>query len=119
MRESKIKELESLNLDDFVWYIYIFISVAAIYSNKLEKDFIVTGDRQKFREFHNINTVVLTIAFFVYVYFVFNNFRTWNKKRNYNTTINVIASILFLVGGGILILVELNSSNDNTNIVGI
>ncbi len=116
MKESKIN---ALNLDDLVWYIYIFISVAALYSNALEKEYIKTNNRKKLTEFHSINLVVLTIAFFVYIYFIFNAFKKYNQEKSNNTLVNVIASILFLVGGGMLLYLELKTTDSDINNVGI
>ena len=73
-------KINALNIDDLVWYIYIFISVAALYSNELEKQYTYTKDKKKLTEFHSINLVVLTIAFLVYVYFLMVAY----KRYKYN-----------------------------------
>ncbi len=119
MSKEKISKIEALNLDDLVWYIYIFISVAALYSNELEKEYTATGNRKKLTEFHSINLVVLTIAFFVYIYFILVAFKKYNQNKNANTITNVIASILFLVGGGLLLYLELKTTDSDINNVGI
>ena len=119
MYDSKNEKLESLQIDDFIWYIYIFIVIAALYSNKLEKEFTVTGNRRQLAEFHSINLVVLTIAFFIYVYFVIDNFKKYSKQKSYNALINVIASILFLVAGGMFLYIELITTDDDLNEFGI
>ena len=119
MYDSKLEKLESLQIDDFIWYIYIFIVFAALYSNKLEKEFTITKDRHNLTEFHSINLVVLTIAFFIYIYFVIDNFKKYSKQKSNITLISVIASILFLVAGGILLYVELITTDDDLNEFGI
>ena len=119
MNEETVEKINALNLDDLVWYIYIFISVAALYSNKLEKQYTLTQDRKKLQEFHSINLVVLTIAFFVYIFFVFTSFKKFNQIKDASTLSGVIASILFLVGGGIFLYLELKSSNTEINDVGL
>jgi len=119
MKSNIVNKIETLNLDDMVWYIYIFIAFAALYSNKLEKEYIASGDRKKLTEFHSINLVVLTIAFFVYIYFIFVAFKRFNQNKNQNTIINIIASILFLVAGGMFIYLELITTDSDINNVGI
>ena len=116
---SKVTKINSLNLDDMVWYIYIFIAVAALYSNALEKEYVASGNRRKLTEFHTINLVVLTIAFFVYIYFIFVAFRRFNQEKSNNTIINVIASILFLVAGGMYLYLEIVTTDSDINNVGI
>ena len=119
MNSSQIDKINSLNLDDMVWYIYIFISVAALYSNALEKEYTKTYNKRKLTEFHTINLVVLTIAFFVYIYFIFVAFRRFQNDKNNNTIINIIASILFLVAGGMLLYLEIVTTDSDINNVGI
>lgn len=117
---SKIQDkINSLNVDDMVWYIYIFIAFAALYSNKLEKEYTLFNDKKKLTEFHTINLVVLTIAFFVYVYFIFVAFKKYNQEKSKNTIINVIATILLLVVGGMFLYLEIVTTDSDINNVGI
>ena len=69
MNASKQEKLDELQMDDLIWYIYIFILVAALYSNALEKEYVVNEDKVKAAEFYSINLVVLTIVFLIYTYF--------------------------------------------------
>ena len=119
MDRETLCKIESLNLDDLVWYVYIFISIAALYSNKLEKEYSVTSDKKKLTEFHTINLIVLTIAFFIYIYFIYNAFRRHAKYRSKLTMINVISSILFIVAGGLALFLEIISTDSDINNVGI
>ena len=112
-------KIDELNLDDLIWYTYIFIAVAALYSNKLEKDYTVSHDKKKLTEFHSINLVVLTIAFVIYIYFIYNSFKRYNKNRNQNTLINIIASILLLTAGGTFLYLEIVTADSDINNVGI
>lgn len=119
MKPDIKQRLDSLDIDDIVWYAYIFIAVAALYSNKIEKDFVVTNSRTKEKEFHAINLIVLTIAFLIYIFFVLRNFKTYQNNKNSKSLINLIASILFLVAGGILLWLEAISTEDENNELGI
>lgn len=112
-------EVYSLQMDDLVWYIYIFIAVAALYSNKLECEFKKNKDKKKLTEYHSINLVVLTIAFVIYIQFVLRAFKSYGKNPNTNTLINVIASILFLSAGGLFLYLELVTTDSEINEVGI
>lgn len=118
MNQNKIRNLQNLEIDDFIWYIYIFIVVASLYSNKLEREYLLSGNMEKYREFHSINLVVLTIGFLIYVYFVYRGYELYQKKRDYKSTLNLISAILFLVAGGILLYLELQGG-DLENELGI
>ena len=49
MNQNKIRNLQNLEIDDFIWYIYIFIVVASLYSNKLEREYLLSGNMEKYR----------------------------------------------------------------------
>lgn len=115
---NRQEQLEDVKREDFIWAIYVFIAFAALLSNRIEKEFITTGSRKRYREFHEINTVLFTIAFLIYCYFVIRSFNKFNKKHDLDTLWNLIASILFLVGGGIFLYLEL-MGNDENNELGI
>ncbi len=106
MNPNRIQNLENLEIDDFIWYIYIFIVAAALYSNKLEREYLLYNDKKKQSEFHTINAVVLTIGFFIYIYFVYRGYEKYRKKNTLSSQLNLIATILFLVAGGILLYLE-------------
>lgn len=104
--ESPVEQYKELKKDDIVWYIYIFVVFAAIYSNRLEEDYVFTKNEEEYRIFHNINLIALTVVFFIYLFFVNRANRQYKKKPNFKTELNLIATILFIVGGGILLYLE-------------
>lgn len=118
MNPNRIQNLKNLEIDDFIWYIYIFIVVAALYSNKLEREYLLYSDKDKQIEFHKINAVVLTIGFFIYIYFVYRGYEKYRKKPSLPSQLNLIAAILFLVGGAILLYLEI-AYRDEENELGI
>lgn len=119
MSDKKLDKINSLNVDDMVWYIYIFIAFAALYSNKLEKEYTLHNDKKKLTEFHTINLVVLTIAFFIYIYFIFVAFKRYKQEKSNNTLISVIATILLLLVGGMFLYLEIITTDNDINNVGI
>ena len=119
MNNNISAKINALNIDDLVWYIYIFISVAALYSNELEKQYAATKDKRKLTEFHSINLVVLTIAFIIYIYFLIVAYKRYNDNKNASTFTGIVSSILFLIGGGALLYLELKSTDNEINDVGI
>ena len=55
------KDLEKIKLEDYIWYIYLFIVAFNLYSNYLEKQYITTGDTQARDKFRLINNIVLSV----------------------------------------------------------
>ena len=117
-----LNRLKRLKTEDFIWIIYFFIAAFAIISNAFEKDYIKTNNITSFRKSKNINIVLFFIAFFIYLYFVLlftkdlsNMERNFNNSKYRNTFLQLIASLLFLIGGAIYLIQEV-ISYDNTEI---
>ena len=73
--------------------------------------------------FRTLNITIFSVAFFIYLYFVLVTYenleelkRTGTKKEVLNAHITFIASILFLVAGGIALYAEINRENPDTDI---
>lgn len=109
--------LNRLKQEDFIWIIYIFIAIAALYSNSLEKDYYIKNNKNAFYKEKAINTTILVIAFFIYLYFLLlttedlsNMEKNFRDKSYIETFAKLIAAILFLVGGAIYVVIELTSA---------
>lgn len=108
--------LNRVKNEDLVWIIYFFIIIAALYSNSLEKDYYLTNNTSIFKKSKNINTIILTVAFFIYLYFVLIDTEDLSQmEKNFNNKeyclryAHLIAALLFLIGGFIFIIVEILS----------
>ena len=106
MDREKLESLKEIKDENIVWGVYIFIVFAAFLSNKIESDYVLTGSKKDYREFHAINLTVLSIGFFIYVYFLYRNFQHFNKKRSVSNYLSLISSIILLIAGALLIFAE-------------
>lgn len=107
MNESPIEQYNELKKDDFIWYIYIFIVFAAIYSNRLEEDYVFTKNEEEYKVFHTINIIALTVVFFIYIFFVNRANKQYKKNPSFKTELNLIAMLMFLVAGAIVLYLEI------------
>lgn len=105
--DSPIEQYKELKKDDLVWYIYIFIVFAAIYSNRLEEDYVFTHNEEEYKVFHTINIIALTVVFFIYLFFVNRANKQYKKKPSFKTELNLIAMLMFLVAGAIVLYLEI------------
>jgi len=109
-------KLRDIRVENFIWIIYLFISVSALISNYYESDYLKTNKKQDYRIFKRINITIFIVAFFIYLYFLYRNFKNVselkktisNDKKVLFAQINVIAAILFLVGGILYLYTESN-----------
>ena len=110
--------LKRLKKEDFIWIIYFFIAAFAIFSNKLERDYVLNKNSVAYKKSKTINIILFLVAFFIYLYFVLlftqdlNNMeKNFNNEKYRNTFLQLIAALLFLIGG-IIYLVEAISERD-------
>lgn len=106
--------LKELQIEDFIWIIYIFLSIFALVSNHFERQYDITGDKIDKKLFRRINTTIFTITFFIYVYFIFLNIKNLKKLDSKSSPLriltansNFIAASLFLIGGTIYLLTSI------------
>lgn len=112
--DDVIKKLKRLDREDLIWIIYFFIATFALLSNKLDRDFLLTKDYNAYKKEKIINISIFFVAFFIYLYFVMilnsdlNNMeKNFSNKKYRSTYIQLIAALLFLVGGFIYLFNEL------------
>lgn len=113
------KKLKRLKNEDFIWIIYFFIVIFALYSNKLDRKFLLNNDQESYKREKGINTTIFFITFFIYLYFVLlltedlgNMEKNFNDPSYRSTFIQLIAALLFLIGGGIYLVNEITRKDD-------
>lgn len=116
MTDFDLEHLKELDNDDKIWYIYIFIVFAALLSNYIEKDYVKTKNNTELQAYHTINIIVLSIAFFIYLYFLKVNYNHFEKKRDFNNCLSLIATIFLVVSGALLLISEIRSSNEDVTV---
>ena len=117
------KKLKRLKNEDMIWIIYFFIVIFAIYSNKLDRDYLLKHDKGAYKREKTINITIFFVAFFIYLYFVLlltedigSMEKNFNDPVYRSTFISLIAAILFLVGGAIYLINEITRKDDTLDI---
>ena len=117
------RKLKLLKEEDFIWLIYFFIITFAIISNKYERNYVITNNKISLQKSKQINSTILIVAFFIYLYFVIvtiENFdilkRNSTKKEVRVAFERLIANILFLVAGAIALYADYDSNTIGTDI---
>ena len=117
------RKLNLLKQEDFIWLIYFFIITFAIISNKFERDYVINNNQNSLNNAKKINSTILIIAFFIYLYFVIvtiNNFdilrRNSSRKEVRVAFERLIANILFLVAGAIALYADYDNNTTGTDI---
>lgn len=117
------KKLKRLKNEDIIWIIYFFIVVFALYSNKLDRDYLLKKDKDAYKREKSINITIFFIAFFIYLYFLLlltedlgNMEKNFDDPNYRSTFIQLIAAILFLIGGAIYLINEITRKDDELDV---
>lgn len=117
------RKLKQLKNEDIIWIIYFFIVVFALYSNKLDRDYLLNHDNSAYKSEKYINIGIFFVTFFIYLYFVLlltedlsNMERNFNNDNYRSTFIQLIAALLFLIGGSIYLINEIVRKDDDLDV---
>ena len=117
------RKLKRLRNEDIIWIIYFFIVVFALYSNKLDRDYLLNHDNGAYKSEKYINIGIFFVTFFIYLYFVLlltedlsNMERNFNNDNYRSTFIQLIAALLFLIGGSIYLINEIVRKDDDLDV---
>ncbi len=117
------KKLKRLKNEDIIWIIYFFIVVFALYSNKLDRDYLLKKDKDAYKREKSINITIFFVAFFIYLYFLLlltedlgNMEKNFDDPNYRSTFIQLIAAILFLIGGAIYLINEITRKDDDLDV---
>ena len=109
--------LERLNSENKIWIIYFFIAAFAILANNYEKDFLTNKNLKSYQIEKTMHIVIFLVAFFIYLYFFLviikdltNMEKNFNNTKYRNTFLQLIAALLFLVGGAVYLVLEVTTS---------
>jgi len=111
--------IKRINIESFIWIVYIFLVMFNLYSNYLEKLYLKTHNKFYRHKFRNINKIVLTIILIIYIYFVYVAYKKETSLTRYKTKekfykdLVLVASILFLIGGAISLYVATKGNVDD------
>ena len=114
-----VEKLKRLQIEDWIWIIYVFVAIFAIVSNYFERKYELTKIKEYHQKFKTINIILFTVAFFIYLYFEVLNYEDINEYKENTTKKEVltrqasfVASTLFLIGGIIYLVVEITTATE-------
>ncbi len=117
------KRINQINIENFIWIIYIVIIFMSWYSNFLEKKYFIYNDlnsKEKYRKIIIGIFVVLVVIYFYSFKSSYNDLKNLNlcdsnKKKNL-TFIAMIASLLILISGILYLYIAISDEDINVEI---
>ena len=82
---DKLKELE---IEDFIWFVYIGIIILSWYSNSLERKYYVYNDLKSKEEYRSIIILIFSILVIVYIYFLYDSYKSVKALKDNPTNSN-------------------------------
>ena len=105
-----LERLKALKIGDYIYALFILLSLLGFYANKKEKNYIFNIDKNGKKKAHTSRIIILVVALLVYIYFLENRIK--KKKEDKTKTeiflgnLDILSAILFLLGGIIALYTE-------------
>lgn len=103
---SEIEDrLKAINIENYIWIIYLGIIVLSYYSNNLEKDYFINKNETSKEKYRKVITFIFTILVVVYYYFLkssykdLKNFSSYSEEKKKKVILSFISSLLIFISG--------------------
>ena len=110
MSDKSIKILKKIKISNYIYIIFIVISLMGFYANYSQKKYVYCNDKRAYKRAHNIRMIILIIALLIYIYYlemkVIGKDKNASKEKTFIDNLNILAAFLFLIGGIIAIYLE-------------
>ncbi len=118
MKKDVEKRLKQINIEDFIWTIYIGIIILSFYSNKVEKKYFIYNNIKDKKKYQEINIIIFSILLVVYLYFLkssFDDIKSLNKsdtiKKKKLVYLSFLASCFITISGFIFLYIALSDKD--------
>ena len=120
MKEKRIKQID---IENFIWIVYIFLIGLCLYANVFEKKYFETGDLNAKETYRSLTIIIFVIALIVYIYFFIDGYdgiKNMNSNTNKNTkdltNLSFIGSSLILISGIIFLYIAIVDKDLNVEL---
>ena len=120
---DRLERLKEIQVENYVYIIYIGIIFLSWYANKKEKEFFLYNNQRSKKEYQNLLILIFTILLLIYIYFTKDSYDALmklnvfdsNKKKGL-TYASFIGSVLILISGVLFLIIAISDSNIDTEI---
>lgn len=109
-------ELRDVTINEWIWVIFVILSLANIYGDELEKNSLKESLKHN-ETAKKIFTTTASIALIIYFYFVIDSYNKLRKTKNNNKNTNLqeislLGNSLIFIGACLLIYFRISNKND-------
>lgn len=119
----KEETLKKINIENYIWILYLVIIGLSFFANSLEKNFIINNDIKSRDNYRVTNIIIFSIALLVYFYFTYENYKDLKSlncsdscKKIKLTKLEFVGSFLVLISGVIFLYCVYEDINIETEI---
>lgn len=115
------ERIKDTRIEDFIFIIYYLIITLSLYSNKIERDYLYTGNDYDRTRYRILLYIIFGIAFLVYLYYTIDSYKTL-KEVSYDDgnrklyELSFLASFLVLISGCIYLYIISNDEEDRVEL---
>ena len=120
--EENIERINQIKIENFIWLICIILIGISLYGNYYEEKYFKYYQEQDKEKYRSALIFVFSIAMIIYIYFLYDSYQSYIKAKSLDeksqklSTLNLLTSILFAIGGSILLYISLTDENLDTEI---
>lgn len=111
--------INRLTFENYIWAIYIIISIGNIIGDELIKDSITEHNQKKDSLAKNIFTISLIITIIIYLYFLDRNYKDYQSHHNTTYEIRLIGSLLMFAGILCFLYFQIKTTTTNDTVSSI
>ena len=117
-REEIRDRIADLNVEDFIWIIYLGIIALSYYSNHLERKYFLNNDIFSKNQYRKLIIIIFSILIVVYLYFLKDSVEsirdlkpTDSEKKKRFVYLSFIGSLFIAVSGLIFLYISLKDQD--------
>lgn len=110
--------LKQIKIENFIFIIYFGIILLSLYSNRIEKKYLIYKDERDKERYRQLLILIFVIAVIVYIYYFYDAHKS-SKEISINPEVNnfnklsLIASTLVLISGLIFLYIAYSDKDIN------
>ena len=124
MNYEEINErINKINIENFVWLIYIGIICLNWYANKVEKEYFINNNLKSRNEYRKLMLLIFIILNIIYFYFSIDSYNelkkikpTYSEQKKNLVFLSFIGSLLIFISGLIFIYIIIKDESIDVEI---
>ena len=111
-------KLSQINIEDFIWLIYLGIIILSYISNHFERDYYLNNNLRSKYNYQKLLTIIFSILIVVYLYFLKDSVtslmrlkQTDSPKKKKLVYLSFIGSLLIAISGFIFLYISYVDDN--------